>query len=430
MPFLSKDWRSPGEKWVRYDGGWEMKKTVWTVTQRNHNHGFGFDVHETGEPLDDSGSESSPMEVGSWHSNYSLSPSSSPVNDSNFKEPTSKVSLLKKCFTLTKEAVKPNDNDVRNLKREFHLPKMISQPYYNITIKSTREIAGFNGLAEAFLRLDFLNAVKDIRRFNYVSQIMYKLFSHDRLSQLPGAAQKVLFRMLEEMANMVYQNNVNEHVLRKLLDELHATLSIYHVWGTHLGSKALFKQHVESKQKITEMVEKMQVTYKQDLATPTTNLNHERSSGNKNGLINTLPEECIREILLRLSDPKDLERAGDTCLTMNTIAREKRVWRELVQTHFTKQQIEFIMNEKPDLRGHKDWKIIYKALRWRFGLKEDYTEVLMLCRKCRVLFWQSLGHPCLVREMNSSGSEDDEDSQTVQVESPVSPNLFLSFFSV
>ena len=65
--------------------------------------------------------------------------------------------------------------------------------------------------------------------------------------------------MLEEMADSVYKSNVNEHVLRKLLDELHATLSIYHVWGSHLGSKQLFKQHLESKRKITEIVEKMQV---------------------------------------------------------------------------------------------------------------------------------------------------------------------------
>ena len=31
MPFLSKDWRSPGEEWVRYEGGWERRKTVSSV---------------------------------------------------------------------------------------------------------------------------------------------------------------------------------------------------------------------------------------------------------------------------------------------------------------------------------------------------------------------------------------------------------------
>ena len=71
-------------------------------------------------------------------------------------------------------------------------------PYCPITVKSTREIAGFNGLAEALLRLDFIRAVSDIRRFHYVSHLMFLLFAHDKLSQLPGAAQKVLFRMLYE----------------------------------------------------------------------------------------------------------------------------------------------------------------------------------------------------------------------------------------
>ena len=145
-------------------------------------------------------------------------------------------------------------------------------------MKSTREIAGFNGLAEALLRLDFIRAVSDIRRFHYVSHLMFLLvsffllhkcyqisqdfffqFAHDKLSQLPGAAQKVLFRMLEEMANTVYKSNTNEHVFRKLMDELQTTMTIYRVWGSHLGSSQLFKQHLESRRRITEFVEKMQV---------------------------------------------------------------------------------------------------------------------------------------------------------------------------
>ena len=38
MPFLSKDWRSPGEKWVRYGGGWEMRKTVWATHREEGAH--------------------------------------------------------------------------------------------------------------------------------------------------------------------------------------------------------------------------------------------------------------------------------------------------------------------------------------------------------------------------------------------------------
>ena len=62
-----------------------------------------------------------------------------------------------------------------------------------------------------------------------------------------------------------------------------------------------------------------------------------------------LPEECIREILLKLSDPRDVESAGDTCAVMGAIARERRVWRELAQTHFTPQQIDAVLRERPEL---------------------------------------------------------------------------------
>ena len=166
--------------------------------------------------------------------------------------------------------------------------------------------------------------------------------------------------------------------------------------------------------------------YKQDLAF---------STSKAPGLVKSLPEECIREILLRLSDPKDLERAGDTCLTMNTITREKRVWRELVQTHFTKNQIEHALKDNPELKEQKDWKQLYKRLRWRFGLREEYTETLILCRKCSGLFWKSIGHPCLVEiNNNKDDSGGEEESSGNELSSgifvPISPQTFLTFFSV
>ena len=168
--------------------------------------------------------------------------------------------------------------------------------------------------------------------------------------------------------------------------------------------------------------------YKQDLAIPSPT-RHSSSNTSNRSLVSALPEECIREILLRLSDPKDVERAGDTCQTMSTIAREKRVWRELAQTHFTKQQIDSILADRPDLAA--DWKQLYKRLRWRFGLKEEYTEMLYLCMRCRSLYWQSFGHPCLVAESgdNSSGDEDNSSSDASLL-LEIKPQKFLSFFSL
>lgn len=61
------------------------------------------------------------------------------------------------------------------------------------------------------------------------------------------------------MATSVYTYNHGEHVLRKLMDEVNATMTIYHVWGSHLGSPNLFRQHEESRRRITETIENLQV---------------------------------------------------------------------------------------------------------------------------------------------------------------------------
>ena len=56
-----------------------------------------------------------------------------------------------------------------------------------------------------------------------------------------------------------------------------------------------------------------------------------------------------------------------------------------------------------------------------FGLREDYAEILHLCRTCRCLFWKTYGHPCIV-------TADSADAEAYYV--PVPPQAFLKFFSL
>ena len=110
-------------------------------------------------------------------------------------------------------------------------------------------------------------------------------------------------------------------------------------------------------------------------------------------------------------------------------------------------QIEFVLQEKPQLKESKDWKELYASLRRKYGLREEFTEMIMLCRKCCALFWKSLGHPCFVLAEEIEANEAAASSlQTVEVEGnnkkgcggntnsdqliPVSPKSFLTFFSV
>ena len=74
-------------------------------------------------------------------------------------------------------------------------------PHCHITIRCTKEIAGFNGLGEAVQRLDFRSSVHDRRRFHYICALLRLLVAGKGIANLPGSAQKLLLRMIEEVAD-------------------------------------------------------------------------------------------------------------------------------------------------------------------------------------------------------------------------------------
>lgn len=71
-------------------------------------------------------------------------------------------------------------------------------PHCRISVR-TREVAMYNTISEAFYRLDFCNAIHDIRRFNYICKLLHLLITQN-LTSLSGCATRVLFTMLEQVA--------------------------------------------------------------------------------------------------------------------------------------------------------------------------------------------------------------------------------------
>lgn len=72
--------------------------------------------------------------------------------------------------------------------------------------------------------------------------------------------------------------------------------------------------------------------------------------------ISELPEECIREILLRINDFRDLEGCALVGYPLSSPAVEQRPWRELASAHYTPQQISSVSQ-----RPH--WKDTYHSLK-------------------------------------------------------------------
>lgn len=142
------------------------------------------------------------------------------------------------------------------------------------------------------------------------------------------------------------------------------------------------------------------------------------------------PEEVIRQILLKLSNDKDLDSVSNSHLLFKEISNENRVWRQLCNYHFTAAQKEQLLQQQSHKLSQKEdhnnvpsgennndhvdnlstisaskipdnspqWKFMYKALKRKHGLnREEYAEELNLCKSCGLLFWtasSSNPHDC------------------------------------
>ncbi|CAH2981139.1 unnamed protein product [Chilo suppressalis] len=336
MPFISKDWRSPGEEWVKTQEGWEKKKVLECTSQRSEG--------EDGEKTSESGNR---------------------------------------------------------------IP-----PHCHITIKCTREIAGFNGLSEAVRRLDFSSAVRDVRRFNYICALLELLLGGQKLTHLPGAAQKLLLSMLEQLADQVATSKQNLNALRALVVALSALRDAERraCWGRPLGSRALWGHHDDAIDRINRIANSINIQEPGPEVVPK---------------LHDLPEECIREILLRISDHRDLDAASSAWSVMSDLCSEQRLWRSLVRYHFTAQQLRAVRHPATD------WRATFHRLRRLYGLREDaqFAETLSLCRHCKCLFWRSLGHPCIADQCPEYRERLREAGGPLPPH-PVPPAAFLKFFSL
>lgn len=87
---------------------------------------------------------------------------------------------------------------VHQAKESFARNHKQQPPFCRISVR-TREVAMYNTISEAFYRLDFYNAIHDIRRFNYICKLLHLLITQN-LTTLSGCATKILFTMLEQVA--------------------------------------------------------------------------------------------------------------------------------------------------------------------------------------------------------------------------------------
>nr|XP_042913275.1 F-box only protein 25-like [Parasteatoda tepidariorum] len=208
-----------------------------------------------------------------------------------------------------------------------------------------------------------------------------------------------------------------------LLYDLRRIIRKYYCWGRPLGSTLLWEQHLKTIDRICQFASDIEIKQPMD---------------DGSYRLTDMPAAILREILLRLSDYKDLMNSSQACDDMKFLLDEQHIWRELCKFHFSREQIKVLMenNKLKPLNSKTDWQLVFHQLRKKHGLKEEYAESLFLCRYCRCLFWKSHGHPCLdlshsipstVEYMNDANGSL---VNSAQLYIPVPPQAFLSFFSL
>ena len=80
-------------------------------------------------------------------------------------------------------------------------------------------------------------------------------------------------------------------------------------------------------------------------------------------LLTDLPEEVIREILLRLSDYNDLKSSGGAYQVIGSLLEDQHVWRQLCLYHFTRLQVRLATGKFTSCDGVTDWEQSFNFLR-------------------------------------------------------------------
>ncbi|XP_072912889.1 F-box only protein 25 isoform X3 [Hemitrygon akajei] len=176
MPFLGRDWRSPGGCWVKSEEGWKRSQ-------------FYREVDSHGE-----------KQV-----------------CTRLQEQLNGNKIVEDCEVVAKKRKKDHFN--------INTQNFYKEKWIYIHKGSTRERHGYCTLGEAFNRLDFSSAIQDMRRFNYIVKLL-QLVANSQLTSLSGVAQKNYFNILEKIVRKVIEDQQNPRLIKNLLQDLASALCI------------------------------------------------------------------------------------------------------------------------------------------------------------------------------------------------------------
>uniref|UniRef100_A0A1I8AHX3 F-box domain-containing protein n=1 Tax=Steinernema glaseri TaxID=37863 RepID=A0A1I8AHX3_9BILA len=339
MPFLGKDWRAPGDVWIRNESGWQQVKLVqlsawpslesptsagiFSLDERLRRHSSSISLSSSDEPGTPRLSESSAEDSGS---------------SSDYEE------WIPHCFVKTSKS---------------------------------KEFVGCTSMSEAFHRLDMARAVVDVRRFNYVCKVL-QIIVQEKLVSVSATARKHVLAIIRAIVFNSIENDSHVSVARELVNSFGSGLD-----GHVCGSPTLVSRQLDTVGTLLEMISvRPPKVLAESVEESTTFLD--------------LPREVLTQILRRLPDHVSLLESAKAHEALDRLVEgEGRIWSTLCDFHFSPELIE--KHRKPGM----EWRHVFFELKKFYGLREVYADLIHICCHCKALFWKDHGHPCLSREAPS-----------------------------
>lgn len=348
MPFLSPDWRCPGDRWLRSSESGCLWENVKVYRMRMF-------------------------------------------------ERMSETAIKRICQrSLTSSTDENWDYFADMLKVSFY------QPCVHLKTGAVREVSMTTTISEAFLGLDMKAAIRDVRRFNYVCRVVEILVT-EYFHRLTGRLQLFLIELLRTILKQVQASCNQTALFKKILYGLLESLERNKY--DHIGSAVLWQNHRKAVDDMLAELNDFDIGKKLETVANNRLLKARSFSGSRGKAdylnLEQLPPECLARVLTFVNSPQDLETASVASNTLASLVGEEHFWRNLTLANFDLDQMSSVHFGRPGWRDQPpatindcNWRRAYLRLIKRYGDQHFYTAKLAVCDVCACLFWPLFGHPC------------------------------------
>ncbi|CAG5081053.1 Oidioi.mRNA.OKI2018_I69.PAR.g9776.t1.cds [Oikopleura dioica] len=267
--------------------------------------------------------------------------------------------------------------------------------YLPILTKTTQEF-GYTTLGEALRRLNFLSALDDRLKFNFILDVVH-LCVKDRLLSLSGFAIRRLLAIISHIIDKMEERS--EFGAR---DDLHATLEVF------IKKLTEFKKIIScSHSGIQQMINQSENLKLRLHSLQLPEVQRQKKEVN----IIDLPNEIQDKILLSLTTPKDFDRLAKANSNFGEIVSvfEELHLKNMVDFHWQEEQkrdwrLPIWKSDAPKSDSvnlsASDLRNQHQRLLKKHGLRKEYSSILIFCPKNSILFWDDAEHPYSIFEEN------------------------------